>query len=270
MLRTKENVQQLLDNNYSLKKMGTIFGITAAPMRKWLTKNGLCAQKRRANKWTDTEFITAVKNNTNPTGILKALNLTLGTGNYTNIKRHCKRLGLDTAHFCRLHTVRAARYNLKNEDMFISQCNIARTAVKRRIIKDGLIAYKCSICGLDNHWNNKLLVLVLDHINGIYNDNRLDNLRFLCPNCNSQEPTFCGKNKVKPIAIEKVPVIPRIQIINEERLKLLNESDIDTMKWGSVNKLSKLWCVSHTQVRRILKKNSISCHGRIYIANIPE
>lgn len=70
-----------------------------------------------------------------------------------------------------------------------------RSIVKRFIIKNNLIEYKCEQCKCDPIWNNKKLVLVLDHINGINNDNRIENLRFLCPNCNSQMDTFCGKNK---------------------------------------------------------------------------
>ena len=44
-------------------------------------------------------------------------------------------------------------------------------------------------------WNGKPLVLILDHINGNAEDNRYENLRFVCPNCNSQLPTFTGRNK---------------------------------------------------------------------------
>ena len=66
--------------------------------------------------------------------------------------------------------------------------------LKKRIINENLIEYKCSICGIEN-WNNKPIVLQLDHINGNNRDNRIENLRFLCPNCHSQTETFCKKNK---------------------------------------------------------------------------
>lgn len=54
--------------------------------------------------------------------------------------------------------------------------------------------YKCAICGQEPIWNGRELVLTLDHINGINNDDRLDNLRWLCPNCDRQTQTFGGKN----------------------------------------------------------------------------
>jgi 5-methylcytosine-specific restriction endonuclease McrA len=69
-----------------------------------------------------------------------------------------------------------------------------RAGVRRVIIKDDLIPYKCGECGI-SEWNNKKLALHLDHINGKNSDHRLDNLRFLCPNCHSQTETYTGKNK---------------------------------------------------------------------------
>jgi 5-methylcytosine-specific restriction endonuclease McrA len=53
--------------------------------------------------------------------------------------------------------------------------------------------YTCAICENNGIWNDKLISLQLDHINGVSNDNRLENLRFLCPNCHSQTSTFSGK-----------------------------------------------------------------------------
>jgi hypothetical protein len=53
---------------------------------------------------------------------------------------------------------------------------------------------KCEICEIGNEWNGKPLTLQLDHINGIHLDNRIENLRILCPNCHSQTATFCGRN----------------------------------------------------------------------------
>jgi len=68
-----------------------------------------------------------------------------------------------------------------------------RGTLKRRLLKENKIKNECSICGL-SEWNLKPLTLVLDHINGINNDDRTENLRLLCPNCNSQTSTFCGRN----------------------------------------------------------------------------
>ena len=56
------------------------------------------------------------------------------------------------------------------------------------------IPYKCSICGQQPFWNGKPLIMILDHINGIHTDDRLENLRWVCPNCNYQLETTGSKN----------------------------------------------------------------------------
>lgn len=70
--------------------------------------------------------------------------------------------------------------------------NISR--LKERLIRANLLEYKCHKCGI-TEWQNEPIALQLDHINGINNDHRLENLRLLCPNCHSQTDTYAGKNK---------------------------------------------------------------------------
>ena len=75
--------------------------------------------------------------------------------------------------------------------------------MKKRIIESKLLDYNCNICSEGPTWRGKTLVLQLDHINGINNDNRIENLRFLCPNCHSQTDTFCGKHKGRKFKLEE-------------------------------------------------------------------
>jgi len=84
-----------------------------------------------------------------------------------------------------------------SDKVFVENSTYARHNLKRRIIEEKLIEYKCVCCGNNGEYNNKPLVLQLDHINGVNNDHRLDNLRFLCPNCHSQQDTYAAKNIVK-------------------------------------------------------------------------
>ncbi len=67
------------------------------------------------------------------------------------------------------------------------------TSLKKRLIHEGLMINECDECGNDGVWNDKPITLELDHKNGDRFDNRLKNLRLLCPNCHSQTPTFRKK-----------------------------------------------------------------------------
>lgn len=72
-----------------------------------------------------------------------------------------------------------------------NQSNITSTKLKARLLKHDLIKNECSECGIGGVWNGKPIVLQLDHIDGNSNNNLLDNLRILCPNCHSQTHTYC-------------------------------------------------------------------------------
>lgn len=79
------------------------------------------------------------------------------------------------------------------ENIFIENSTYFRGGVKKRLLENKLLEYRCAECGLSDNWNNKKLVLQLDHINGVPNDHRIENLRFLCPNCHSQTENFAGR-----------------------------------------------------------------------------
>lgn len=78
--------------------------------------------------------------------------------------------------------------------VFVENSTYDRGHLKARILKQNLIPYECLECGLTDKWNGKEIVLRLDHINGTHNDHRIENFRFLCPNCDSQQKTYSGRN----------------------------------------------------------------------------
>jgi hypothetical protein len=81
-----------------------------------------------------------------------------------------------------------------NEVIFCENSSYSNEMVKQRIVVNNLIEYKCSKCGIEE-WLGETIILDLDHINGNNRDNRLENLRYLCPNCHSQTDTYKGRNK---------------------------------------------------------------------------
>lgn len=80
------------------------------------------------------------------------------------------------------------------EKTFIKNSTFTRSHLKTKILKYNLLPHKCSICDMEPKWNDKYLTLQVDHINGNNTDHRIENLRFLCPNCHSQTPTYAGAN----------------------------------------------------------------------------
>lgn len=143
----------------------------------------------------------------------------------------------------------ADKIKFLDSEVFIKNSSYARRHIKKRIIKDNLLEHICFKCGNTGEWENEKLVLQLEHKNGISNDHRLENLCFLCPNCHSQTKNFCGRNSKKFDAKHKRE-LEKEQLI-KERLELLN--NVDLLKFGWVQKVSKLWNVSHSQVRRWIK-----------------
>lgn len=89
---------------------------------------------------------------------------------------------------------------LKTEDILKGKHpQYSTNKLKKRLIDEQLLELRCVDCGITDKWNNKPIVLHLDHINGKSDDHRLSNLRLLCPNCHSQTHTYCrGINRIKP------------------------------------------------------------------------
>ena len=74
-------------------------------------------------------------------------------------------------------------------------CPVFLQHLKNRLYKEGIKKRECELCGQDEIWKGKKISLILVHKNGIFNDNRLKNLRIVCPNCNATLETHCGRNK---------------------------------------------------------------------------
>ena len=124
-------------------------------------------------------------------------------GNFRSLKASCKEDGIDLSSLSERREKHLREGRKKNgfqsqysldEILVPSSSYLNRGHLKKRLLTEGLLREECYACNQKPEWKGKLLILVLDHINGVSNDNRLENLRLLCPNCNSQMETFAGRN----------------------------------------------------------------------------
>jgi len=141
--------------------------------------------------WTDEELKKAVEENVTIIGVIKQLGLTARGSNYTTIHKACRRLGLNTNHFTCSRKGARLTTRLPIEDYLKKALGGRSDKLKKRLYQEGLKQPICELCGQDENWRGHYMALRLDHINGDNTDNRLENLRIVCPNCDATLPTFC-------------------------------------------------------------------------------
>lgn len=161
------------------------------------------SRKKRSRVWRipADEFAAIVRNSATGREIVRHCGLMSDGGNHHTVWSRIAADGIDASHIRRGLNSRKGRSFIGNpiplEQVLVEHSTYSRGHLKHRLIKSGLLENKCAKCGQLPVWNGEPLVLRLDHFNGINDDNRLENLRLLCPNCDSQTDTFCGRNGAK-------------------------------------------------------------------------
>ena len=152
--------------------------------------------KSKVYQVTDEEFKTIVANSFSYSDCLRTLGLGTNGGSSVDVlKKRIQELNCSTEHFNRGKSGVYKKYTL--EEILIENSNYANiSSLKKRLVNEGYLEYKCACCGI-SEWLGQPISLQLDHINGNNRDHRIDNLRFLCPNCHAQTETYAGKNKGK-------------------------------------------------------------------------
>jgi hypothetical protein len=116
--------------------------------------------------------------------------------NFRTLKKYARRWSIPTDHFDphigRRRAALSQAFPL--EEILVANSSYPRGKLKRRLLRAGLKQPICEMCGQDEAWNGRRMSLILDHINGVSNDNRLENLRIVCPNCAATLDTHCGRN----------------------------------------------------------------------------
>jgi 5-methylcytosine-specific restriction endonuclease McrA len=154
--------------------------------------------------WTDQQLIEAVAASYSYRAVLIKLGLIPAGGNYAQVQKRIQELKITTLHFTGSRWNIGKTYHTKTrpvlESLLIQGADVQSYKLKKRLYESGLKQPKCELCGWAKQAADGRIPLELDHINGVHNDNRLENLRILCPNCHSLQPTHRGKNKKAHLA----------------------------------------------------------------------
>ena len=179
----------------------------------------------RTSKYTREVLAEAVAASASIAGVLRHLGVPLSGGMHAHISRRIKFFELDTTHFTgKGHNRGRQGPDRKTpEQIFVVRkpgSGRAKPRMLRRALSEFGVPYQCSACGVGETWNGMPLILHVDHIDGNYLDCRPSNLRFLCPNCHSQTPSWAGRNKLvrsyrmppalgSPIRVDQVLTVVR-------------------------------------------------------------
>lgn len=152
----------------------------------------------RTRKWTHGDLAEAVATSCSIRQAIAKLGLVPAGGNYQQVSRTIKTLKLDTSHFSGRAWSKGKKIPraplIATADILVEGSDFQSNKLKKRLFKEGIKKQECEICGWAARSEDGRVPLELDHINGDRRDNRLMNLRILCPNCHSLQPTHRGKN----------------------------------------------------------------------------
>jgi hypothetical protein len=207
-------------------------------------------------------------------------------GHYRTLNKYIALYDLNTSHFLgqgwNLCLKRNPNPTKPLDELLVEKSTASTCTVKRRILREKRLPYRCYNCGI-YEWDNKPISLQLDHKNGTPSDNRIVNLRLLCPNCHSQTNTYCraktdenGRRTSVKSVVAKERLCPVRQCAKKNcdqmfrpsrsRSKFCSAECYHTSKKGVTNLATRKVKNRPTQekLRELLATNSYSAVGRIY------
>lgn len=159
-----------------------------------------CGEPQMGSKpsWDTESLYSIVPECTCYADVIRRVGLTLRAGNYKTVQKHINRLNIDISHFTGQSWVGTREYLpvkvIPLEEILVEGSSYGTSNLRLRLIREGVLTAECSNCHL-TEWLDSPIALELDHVNGVSNDHRLENLRLLCPNCHALTPTWRGRNR---------------------------------------------------------------------------
>ena len=148
-------------------------------------------------EWNLSEIEKAVKESINFTEVLEKIGIPRYGNNNKTLRNILDANNIDYSHFTGRARTYATSY-IEASEYLNTDKKIKTSKLKNKLIKENIVENKCDICGLTN-WLDKPIVLQLHHIDGNPNNNSLENLQLLCPNCHSQTDNYCGSANIDKI-----------------------------------------------------------------------
>ncbi len=152
--------------------------------------------KRR--KWTEIDLVEAARDSRSIRQVLGKLKLREAGGNYSQIQKFLHIYNINTSHFKGRGWNKGSKIpfqaKISLENILQKGSTFQSFKLKARLFRDGLKKRQCELCGWKEQASDGRIPVELDHINGDRSDNRFENLRVLCPNCHSLQPTHRGLN----------------------------------------------------------------------------
>lgn len=157
----------------------------------------------KKRSWTLEQLREAVLSSTSYRQVLKCLDLQQAGGNYQQLKKYIAENNLSTRHFkgraWNKGMIGIGKPLYSMDEILVRNSLYQSHKLKIRLFQDSLKKPQCELCGWAKRADDGRLPLELDHINGDRNDNRLENIRILCPNCHSLQPTHRAKNRKRVV-----------------------------------------------------------------------